>query len=94
MKSDLILNKEYKTWLADIKLKVRNAQLKAAVRVNSEMLLFYWNLGAEIVAKQAGAKWGDGFLLQLSKDLMSEFPDIKGFSLSNIKYIAVQISQN
>jgi len=87
MKSELILNKEYKTWLADIKLKVRNAQLKAAVRVNSEMLLFYWNLGAEIVAKQAGAKWGDGFLSQLSKDLMSEFPDIKGFSLSNIKYI-------
>ena len=37
------------------------------------------------IAKQAGVKWGDGFLAQLSKDLMSEFPDMKGFSLSNIK---------
>ena len=87
MKSDLMLNKEYKTWLADIKLKVRNAQLKAAVRVNSEMLLFYWNLGAEIVVKQAGAKWGDGLIDQLSKDLIAEFPEVKGFSRSNLMYI-------
>lgn len=87
MKLDLILNKEYKRWLADIKLKVRNAQLKAAVRVNSEMLLFYWNLGAEIAAKQSGAKWGDGLIDQLSKDLIAEFPEVKGFSRSNLMYI-------
>jgi predicted nuclease of restriction endonuclease-like (RecB) superfamily len=87
MKSDLISNKEYKLWLADIKLKVRSAQLKAAIRVNAELLLFYWNLGAEIVAKQAMAKWGDGFLSQLSKDLMAEFPDMTGFSERNIKYV-------
>ena len=87
MKSDLILNKEYKRWLTDIKLKVRNAQLKAAVRVNSEMLLFYWNFGAEIVAKQSGAKWGDGLIDQLSKDLIAEFPEVKGFSRSNLMYI-------
>ena len=87
MKSNLILNKEYKAWLAELKLKVHKAQLKAAVRVNSEMLLFYWELGADIAVKQARAKWGDGFLLQLSKDLMSEFPDMKGFSERNLKYI-------
>ncbi|MBI4309302.1 MAG: DUF1016 domain-containing protein [Candidatus Omnitrophica bacterium] len=87
MKSNLILNKEYKVWLADLKLKVRKAQLKAAVKVNSEMLSFYWELGADIVAKQAGAKWGDGFLSQLSKDLMSEFPDMKGFSKRNLELI-------
>lgn len=82
MKSNLILNKEYKTWLAELKLKVRNAQLKAAVKVNTDLLLFYWDLGTDIVAK-----WGEGFLVQLSKDLISEFPDMKGFSLSNLKYI-------
>lgn len=87
MKSNLILDKEYKAWLADIKARVRSAQLKAAVKVNSEMLLFYWELGADMVTKQAHAKWGDGFLPQLSKDLMSEFPYMKGFSKRNLKYI-------
>ncbi len=87
MKTNLILNKEYKAWLAELKLKVRTAQLKAAVKVNSEMLLFYWGLGADIVAKQTRAQWGDSFLSRLSRDLMSEFPNVRGFSLSNLKYI-------
>lgn len=87
MKTNVIQNTEYKSWLADIKLKVRNAQIRAAVKVNTELLALYWQLGADIVLKQAKAKWGDGFLAQLSKDLMSEFPDMKGFSLSNLKYI-------
>jgi predicted nuclease of restriction endonuclease-like (RecB) superfamily len=51
------------------------------------MLNFYWELGADIVEKQPTAKWGDGFLKQLSSDLMAEFPDIHGFSISNLKYI-------
>lgn len=87
MKSNLVLTKEYKTWLLELKQKVRNSQLKAAVKVNSEMLLFYWEFGADIVAKQVHSRWGERFLVQLSKDLMSEFPDMKGFSLSNLKYI-------
>lgn len=60
---------------------------EAAVKVNSEMLNFYWELGADIVEKQAAAKWGDGFLNKLSLDLIAEFPDMKGFSERNIKYI-------
>ena len=87
MKSNLVLTKEYKIWLAELKQKVRNAQIKAAVHVNSEMLLFYWDLGADIVAKQANAKWGEGLIDRLSKDLMTEFPDMKGFSRSNLMYI-------
>jgi predicted nuclease of restriction endonuclease-like (RecB) superfamily len=87
MKSKPVLSKEYKTWLEELKHKVRNAQLKAAVKVNSEMLLFYWEMGADIVFRQAKAKWGEGLLVRLSKDLMSEFPEMKGFSLSNLKYI-------
>ena len=84
---NLIHNSNYKTWLADIKNRVRNAQLKASVRVNTTFLDMYWDLGADIVAKQSQSKWGEGFLLQLSRDLMEEFPDIKGFSYSNIKHI-------
>jgi len=84
---NLIHNLNYKTWLADIKNRVRSAQLKASVRVNTTFLDMYWDLGSDIVAKQAQAKWGDGFLLQLSKDLTAEFPYIKGFSHRNVKYI-------
>ncbi len=87
MKSNLISDKAYKDWLADIKTRVRNAQIKAAVKVNTELLDLYWGLGADIVEKQKKSKWGDGLLLQLSKDLTIEFPEMKGFSASNLKYI-------
>ncbi|WP_257287995.1 DUF1016 N-terminal domain-containing protein [Endozoicomonas sp. SESOKO2] len=78
---------EYKNWLKALKQKVMSTQLKAAVQVNSTLLAFYWELAEEIIFRQASSQWGDGFLKQLSKDTMSEFPEIKGFYLSNIKYI-------
>ena len=87
MKQALIQNKTYYSWLKELKHKVRLVQIKAAVKVNSELLQFYWELGQDIADKQRNAKWGDGFLKQLSIDLSSEFPDMKGFSLSNLKYI-------
>ena len=87
MKSNLIRDKDYKIWLADIKEKVCRAQIKASVKVNTELLTLYWELGSDIIAKQSYVQWGAGFLSQLSKDLMIAFPDIKGFSLSNLKYI-------
>jgi len=87
MKSKLIFNSEYKLWLSDIKTKIRYARLKAAVAVNTQLLEFYWGLGADIVAKQANAKWGDGLIEQLSGDLMSEFPGMKGFSRTNLLYV-------
>jgi hypothetical protein len=79
MASDLTTDKEYKAWLTEIKLRIRTVQIKAAVSVNSELLRFYWGLGADIVAKQATARWGDGLVSQLSRDLMAEFPAMKGF---------------
>ncbi len=82
-----INNSAYKQWLVALKAKVRSAQLKAAVKVNIEILKFYWELGSEIVEKQKYSSWGDGFLKQLSKDLTAEFPDIKGFSYRNIRAI-------
>jgi predicted nuclease of restriction endonuclease-like (RecB) superfamily len=87
MKQALIQDKAYSNWLKELKQKVRLVQIKAAVKVNSELLHFYWELGQDIVDKQKNTKWGDGFLKQLSIDLSSEFPDMKGFSLSNLKYI-------
>ncbi len=78
---------DYKNWLNEVKLRIRSVQLKAAISVNRELLQFYWELGADIVHNQSNAHWGDGFLKQLSADLMAEFPEMKGFSLSNIKYV-------
>lgn len=80
-------NSDYKRWLKDLKQKVQQTQIKAAVQVNTTLLTFYWELGADIVQRQSTANWGDGFLKQLSKDLMKAFPDIKGFSERNLKYI-------
>jgi len=78
---------EYKEFIKRIKLKARQAQIKASVRVNSTLIEFYWELGEEIVLKQKSTNWGSGFLKNMSRDLMEEFPDVKGFSHRNIKYI-------
>lgn len=85
--STLTNNTDYQQWLADLKQGFRQRQIKAAVAVNRELLEFYWLLGESIVERQQHSQWGDGFLTQLSADLMSEFPDVKGFSYRNLKYI-------
>ena len=82
--SQLALNRDYKNWLTDLKQKIRRNQIKAAVQVNEALLHLYWEMGREINERQKESKWGSGFLSQLSKDLMAEFPDMKGFSIANI----------
>ena len=74
-------------WIVDLKLRIRQSQIKAAVKVNTELLRLYWQMGSEIVEKQKNAHWGDGFLKQLSNDLMSDFPDMKGFEIRNLRRI-------
>jgi hypothetical protein len=78
---------DYRAWLGELKGRLRSLQLKAALAVNATLLEFYWALGADIVEKQQTATWGDGFLQQLSQDLMAEFPDLKGFSYRNLRAI-------
>jgi predicted nuclease of restriction endonuclease-like (RecB) superfamily len=78
---------DYQRWLVALKQSFRQRQLKAAVAVNRELLAFYWQLGSDIVHKQSQSQWGDGFLARLSDDLINEFPQVKGFSLRNLKYI-------
>jgi predicted nuclease of restriction endonuclease-like (RecB) superfamily len=86
MRSDLS-TQEYKNWIQELKQKFQSSQIKASIAVNSTLLEFYWNLGSDIVEKQKEFNWGSDFLKQLSKDLSNEFPDIKGFSVTNLSYI-------
>ena len=80
-------DKEYKKFLVELKEKVKNSQLKAAIKVNYELLNLYWDLGKKITEKQKEYSWGDSFISNLSNDLKKEFPDMKGFSVQNLKNI-------
>ena len=86
MSIDLIKDPDFKQWLADLKVRIRQSQLKAMIKVNDEMLRLYWDLGHDIVVRQMDAVWGKGFYPQLSKELKVEFPDMQGFSVTNLKY--------
>jgi len=82
-----IETQDYKLWIKSLKLRFKQSQIKAAVKVNTEILEFYWSLGADIVEKQKNTDWGSGFIQQVSDDLTKEFPDVTGFSVRNIKSI-------
>ena len=83
----LASNSEFKSWVSQLKKDIRSAQVKAAIKVNTELLRLYWRMGADICEKQKSATWGDGWLKELSRELMAEFPNMKGFSYRNLKYI-------
>lgn len=82
-----VVTDDYKTWIEEVKNKIRNSQIKASVRINYEMLDLYWNLGVAICEKQNQAKWGDAFLKVMSNDLQKAFPGVSGFSVENLKHI-------
>ncbi len=83
----LSINKEYAEWLKSLSLRFRQSQIKAAVKVNSELLKFYWSLGQDIVERNFENTYGSEFFKNLSLDLKEEFPDTKGFSPTNLGYI-------
>ena len=78
---------EYTNIIKDLKEKFKTHQIKASIKVNSELLQFYWYMGQKIIEVQKEYKWGSKFLANLSKDLSKEFPDVKGFSYRNLKNI-------
>ena len=84
---DITLDTEYAEWIAEVKHRYRSAQVKAAVKVNSEKLLFNWQLGRDLVVKKAEERWGSGVVEQVSLDLKREFPNEDGFSTSNLWYM-------
>ncbi|MBC7748043.1 MAG: DUF1016 domain-containing protein [Methylotenera sp.] len=73
----------YSEWLNDVKSRIKAARIKVALAANSELLFFYWDLGKMILEKEN--VWGSKLTEQVSKDLRSEFPDMSGFSVSNLK---------
>ena len=78
---------DYKNWIFELKQKIQQSQIKAAIKVNSALLELYWEMGKEIAERNIENTYGSGFFKQLSKDLMIEFPNMKGFSESNLKFI-------
>ena len=84
---DIHIDTEYAEWIAELKHRYRSAQVKAAVKVNAEKLLFNWQLGRDLVQKKAEERWGAGVVEQVSLDLKREFPKEKGFSTSNLWFM-------
>ena len=77
----------YNSFLADLKNRIRSAQVKAALAVNRELVLLYWQIGKDILQRQEQEGWGSKVISQLAKDLKKEFPEMRGFSTRNLKYM-------
>lgn len=77
----------YIDWLADLKTRIHTAQQRAALAVNRELVLLYWQIGKDILARQAAQGWGAKVIERLSQDLRSAFPEMKGFSRANLMYM-------
>jgi predicted nuclease of restriction endonuclease-like (RecB) superfamily len=77
----------YDIFLAEIKQRIRTAQVKAALAVNQELILLYWHIGQDILARQQEQGWGAKVIDQLSMDLRQAFPEMKGFSRTNLLYM-------
>mgnify|MGYP001026524879 CR=1 FL=1 len=83
----LIQSDAYKTFLSGLKERIRTAQVKAALAVNQELVLLYWQMGQDILQRQKKEGWGGKVVTQLAKDLKREFPDMKGISRTNLLYM-------
>jgi predicted nuclease of restriction endonuclease-like (RecB) superfamily len=77
----------YPEFIVSLKQRIRSAQIKAAVSVNRELVLLYWQIGTDILTRQEREGWGAKVIDRLSSDLVHEFPDMKGFSVRNLKYM-------
>ncbi len=80
-------DKQYIEVLINLKIRIRQAQLKAALTVNVHLLSIYWEIGKTILEQQSNEGWGAKIIDRLSADLQKEFPDMKGFSIRNLKYM-------
>ena len=84
---DTRVDKEYYSWIAEIKTRYRSAQIKAAAKVNKDMLRLYWSIGEDIVKRQMENRYGSHFYERVSKDLMDALHVNQGFSPSTLKYM-------
>jgi predicted nuclease of restriction endonuclease-like (RecB) superfamily len=77
----------YAGWLSDVKSRINAARQRASLAVNQELVLLYWQIGKEILERQAAQGWGAKVIDRLAHDLRAAFPDMKGFSPRNLKYM-------
>ena len=77
----------YADWLADLKGRIHSAQQRATLAVNRELVLLYWHIGRDILARQAEQGWGAKVIERLAHDLRAAFPEMKGFSRANLMYM-------
>ena len=82
-----IISKSYQDFLTRLKAQIRTAQVRAALSVNQELVLLYWQIGKEILTRQKEDGWGTRVIERLAKDLRSEFPDMQGLSARNLSYM-------
>jgi len=80
-------DENYTAFLRSLKDQIRQAQVRAALAVNSELILLYWQIGQEILKRQKQEGWGAKVIERLAKDLKQEFPDMRGFSRTNLMYM-------
>jgi predicted nuclease of restriction endonuclease-like (RecB) superfamily len=84
---DTKLPYQYGTFLKELKTRIQQAQVKAALAVNKELVLLYWHIGNEILTRQNQERWGTKVVERLSNDLRKEFPSMKGLSRTNLLYM-------
>lgn len=77
----------YASWLDELKSRIRATQVRAALAVNAELVLLYWSIGRDILSRQEKEGWGAHVVERLSADLHVAFPEMKGFSPRNLKYM-------
>lgn len=82
-------DKSYISLILELKDRVLKAQLRAHRAVNTELIKLYWEIGKSLSDRQQSEKWGSKYLEQVSKDLKTEFPGMKGFSVTNLKRMRV-----
>lgn len=78
---------DYAAWLAELKTRIHQAQQRAALAVNRELVLLYWQIGQDILERQSREGWGAKVIERLAQDLRNAFPDSKGFSRANLMYM-------
>jgi len=87
MADNVALTDGYAELLAGVRDRIRAAQTRAAVAVNSQLVMLYWAIGRDILARQEREGWGAKVIDRLSADLRREFPDMRGFSARNLRYM-------
>jgi len=81
------LSPDYAAWLTELKTRIHSAQQRAALAVNRELVLLYWQIGQDILQRQSREGWGAKVIDRLAQDLRNAFPEMKGFSRANLMYM-------